>query len=62
MARAFALDVLKCPSCGGRMRLIATIIEKETVEAILNAVGLPADSPVKAPSRLYAQQEFWDTP
>jgi hypothetical protein len=25
MARIFAVDVLECPSCGGRMRILAAI-------------------------------------
>jgi hypothetical protein len=37
MRRAFALDVLACPRCGGRMRLIATIADPRAVREILAA-------------------------
>ena len=35
MRRVFDLDVLACPRCGGRLRLIATIQEPLAVQAIL---------------------------
>jgi Putative transposase len=35
MQRAFAIDVLACPSCGGRMRLIATIHGPAVIRRIL---------------------------
>jgi len=35
MQRAFAIDVLACPSCGGRMRLIATIHDPAVIRRIL---------------------------
>jgi hypothetical protein len=36
MQRAFAIDVLACPSCGGRMRLIATIHDPAVIRRILD--------------------------
>ena len=51
MRRVFAYEVLKCSKCGGPMRLIATIHDRETIRTILTATGLPADSPPKAPAR-----------
>ena len=35
MQRAFAIDVLACPHCGGRMRLIATIHDPAVIRQIL---------------------------
>jgi uncharacterized protein YbaR (Trm112 family) len=35
MRRVFALDVLACPRCGGRLRVIATIQDAAVVRAIL---------------------------
>jgi uncharacterized protein YbaR (Trm112 family) len=32
----FARDVLACPDCGGRLRLLATIEERAVVEQILS--------------------------
>jgi len=33
--RSFDLDVLACPRCGGRMRLIATIHDPSVIRRIL---------------------------
>jgi len=51
MRRAFDLDVLACPRCGGRLRLIATVEEPGVVRKILAHLGLlfPPDSPGPAP-------------
>jgi uncharacterized protein YbaR (Trm112 family) len=38
MRRAF-LDVLACPRCGGRLRLIATVEDPEAIRAIFAAPG-----------------------
>ena len=37
MHRAFAIDVLACPRCGGRLRLIATIHDPAVIRRILDA-------------------------
>jgi hypothetical protein len=37
MRRAFALDVLACPACGGRLRLITLIFDPPTVRAFLDS-------------------------
>ena len=44
MRRAFDIDVLACPNCGGRMRLLATIDAPLVIEPILARLGLPTDS------------------
>src|SRR5882724_12828988 len=36
MRRAFEIDVLACPRCGGRLRLIAIIEDPRVIEAILS--------------------------
>ena len=35
MHRAFAIDVLACPHCGGRLRLIATLHDPAVIRKIL---------------------------
>ncbi|HAM54285.1 MAG TPA: hypothetical protein DCQ64_02280 [Candidatus Rokubacteria bacterium] len=46
MPRALALDVVACPRCGGRLRLIATVQHPGVVRAILAHRGLaPAPDP-----------------
>jgi hypothetical protein len=45
LRRVFAVDVLECPRCGGRMRLIAVIHPPEATQAILECLGLPSRAP-----------------
>ncbi len=49
MRRAFDIDVLACPHCGNRMRLLATIEDPRVAEQILTHLGLPS-APVRAGS------------
>src|SRR5262245_13310706 len=39
MHRAFAIDVLKCPDCGGRLRLIGTLHDTAVIRKILGHLG-----------------------
>ncbi len=53
MRRGFDLDVLACPRCGGRMRLLATIEDPQVIRQILAHLGLPRGprpQPTPAPS------------
>ena len=43
--------LLVCPDCRGRVRLIATIDDREVIEKILRHLGLPVDPPVPTPAR-----------
>ena len=45
MRRVFAVDVLECPRCKGRMRILAQIHPPETTHAILECLGLPIRPP-----------------
>jgi hypothetical protein len=45
------VDPKECPHCGGRMKLIATIMRADAVKAILDAQGLPTDAPFIQPCR-----------
>jgi hypothetical protein len=40
LQRVFAVDVLACPNCGGRLRVIATIDDPSVVQRILAHLGL----------------------
>ncbi len=51
LRRVFAIDILACPDCGGRLRLLATIEERPVVEKILTHLGLPVDPPRPSPAR-----------
>jgi hypothetical protein len=50
LRRVYALDVLAC-ACGGRRQLIAFLSDPVVTRAILEHLGLPADSPPLAPAR-----------
>jgi hypothetical protein len=54
LRRTFAIDVLACPGCGGRLRLLATIVDPPVVAKILHYLGLPAEVPAPAPPRQLA--------
>jgi hypothetical protein len=49
--RAFEFDILDCPDCGGRLRLVATIEQRAVIEKILAHLGMPVDLPSPAPAR-----------
>jgi hypothetical protein len=49
MRRAFDLDVLACPRCGGRLRLIATVEDPEATRAILAALAASREREGRAP-------------
>ena len=51
MARAFLIDVLDCPRCHGRMRLISTIEDPKVIRRILEHLGLSCEIPTPAPPR-----------
>jgi hypothetical protein len=51
MARVFALDVLECPRCGARMRILAAIEDPVVARKILDSLGLPPRPPPVDPAR-----------
>jgi hypothetical protein len=51
LARTFALDVLECPTCHGRMKLLAMITEPKSVARYLAKIGEPTCVPGRSPSR-----------
>jgi uncharacterized protein YbaR (Trm112 family) len=52
MRRAFELDVLCCPKCSGRMRVLALIDHPRTARRILRHLGMRDHAPPIAPARL----------
>jgi hypothetical protein len=50
MRRAFDLDVLAGPRCGGRLRLITTVEDSEAIRAILAALAGSREREGRAPS------------
>jgi len=51
LKRVFAVDVLRCPGCGGRRKIVAAITQAAVVRAILSALGLPTEPPAVHPAR-----------
>ncbi len=45
MLRVFEKDVLECPRCGGRRRLIGVLTESTVIVAFLESLGLPPRAP-----------------
>jgi Putative transposase len=64
LARTFGLDVLRCEKCGGRMKIVAAVMDPEQIVRLCNHLGEPAQAPVVAPSRyqVQTQWDFGDTP
>jgi hypothetical protein len=50
LRRVFALDVLECDRCGGRMRILAAIHPPDAIRKILDCLGLPSRPPPIAPA------------
>ncbi|MEO8903193.1 MAG: transposase, partial [Polyangiaceae bacterium] len=48
LKQTFGLDVEKCPSCGGRMRLLALVTEPSSVARFLRHKGEPTEVPPRA--------------
>jgi hypothetical protein len=51
MQRTFGFDVLQCPRCGGRLRLLAVIDQGAVARRILSYLGLPTEVPPARPAR-----------
>jgi hypothetical protein len=51
MRRVFGVDVIQCPTCGGRRRLLTFLTSPTTIRKILEHVGLPSDAPEIAAAR-----------
>jgi len=62
MRRAFDLDVLACPRCGGRLRLIATVEDPLVIRRLLADLGLPTEVPRPRPPPARTTDLFSDLP
>jgi len=60
LRRAFQIDVLRCPRCEGRMKVLAAINDPEVAQKILRHLGLPAEPPSCAPARAPPELELFD--
>ncbi len=51
LRRSLSVDVLECPKCHGRLRVVAVITERAPVRRILAHLGMPTDAPPVARAR-----------
>ena len=58
LQRTFAVDVLRCPTCGGRRHRVATLTDPLIARRILKHLRLRAEPPPLAPARPEPQLRF----
>ena len=51
LQRVFDLELVHCPNCGGKMKIIAAILDQPVIEKILTHLCLQARAPPRAPAR-----------
>jgi hypothetical protein len=51
LRRTFDVDVLRCASCGGRLRIVGEVTDPAAVRLVLEVYGLPTDAPHVARAR-----------
>jgi hypothetical protein len=51
LKRVFLVDVLECPKCKGRMKILAALTEPASVRRVLESLGLPGEAPRLRPAR-----------
>ena len=51
LRRVFEVEVLVCPRCGGRRRVLAAITAPESIARVLSAMGLSSEAPELSPAR-----------
>jgi hypothetical protein len=59
LKRIFEFDVLSCPRCGGRMRILCTIDSQPAIQKILACPGLPSRGPPIAPAKPDVEKELY---
>ncbi len=62
LKKVFAIDVLACPVCNGRMKIIAYIASASLARRILEHLGLPATGPPLAKARLTESEGYDPAP
>ena len=58
LARVFVVDVMRCPSCGGRLGLVAVLSDPVSIGRYLSGVGLAAAPPAMSVARPPPQREL----
>ena len=60
LKRVFLTDVLECPKCKGRMKILAAVMKPGSVRRVLKHLGLPTEAPRLRPARSPPQLELAD--
>jgi hypothetical protein len=60
LRRTYGIDALRCPTCSGRLRVMATLTEPGTVKKILAHLALPTEPLPRARARDPTGQESFD--
>ena len=45
LRRSFEVDVLKCASCGGRLRVLGEVTDPRVVAVVLESLQMPTEAP-----------------
>jgi hypothetical protein len=56
LKRVFEFDVLSCPSCGGKMRVLCAINSQPAIQKVLVCLGLPSRAPPIAPAKAEVEE------
>jgi hypothetical protein len=51
LRRSFQVDVLACPRCDGRLRVLGEVTDPAMVRLVLDSLGMPSDAPRAARAR-----------
>jgi hypothetical protein len=51
LRRSFEVDVLRCASCGCRLRVLGEVTEPALVRLVLQGLGMPSEPPRVARAR-----------
>jgi hypothetical protein len=51
LKRVFDVDIEQCPNCGGRLKILAAIVDPAVIAKILTLLHLPARAPPRSPAR-----------
>jgi hypothetical protein len=51
LKRVFDIDMQHCSNCGGRLKIIAAIVDPAVITKILTHLQLPARAPPRSPAR-----------
>ena len=64
LRKVFTIDVLACPECGGRLRVIAFIAQAAVARRILEHLGLGSQGPpvarARAPPKILDPGPYYD--